>query len=766
MISNQDYIIQTQNFRITFFSPCLFRVETKNYTDEFTQVIINRDIHERFLIDVKVVKDGYEFITNKIKLVINHHGQVLSITLIEENKTLYEFKNGNLKGTARTLDWVDGEVLLEDGIISKNGVAILDDSKSLLVINNQLFSRKDCKDLYYFAYGKNYRQAIKAFYKLSGDVPLIPRYALGNWWSRYHAYSDQEYQNLILKFEKNEIPLSVSVIDMDWHYVDIAKQFYNKDVDLSNHDYYDGWTGYTWNKELFPNYKDFLNFLHHHNLKVTLNVHPACGVRDYEEMFDKMAKAMEIDPSSTHIIPFDITNPKFIENYLKVIHHSYEEDGVDFWWIDWQQGNKTSMKDLDPLWALNHYHYNDNNRLNHRPLILSRYSGAGSHRYPLGFSGDTYISWKCLKFQPYFTLTSANIGYVWWSHDIGGHMAGIKDNELYIRWLQLGVFSPINRLHSTSNAFTGKEPWKYITSIKQIAIYFLQFRKRLIPYLYSMNYQTYKNGRALVEPMYYSYSQKEAYMVKNQFMFGSELMVSPITSKANLITLKGNTKTFIPKGRWTDIFTNQIYEGEQVLNLYRDLSSIPVLAKEGAIIPLYKDGKTNNIDNNQDLEILVYRGNNEFELYEDDGESKKYNDGEFSIKKLIVQEDNDEVKFVIKKNNNFLCQMQFTRKLIISFKDICNAKIKVNKPYKEINNEYIQIEVEDINEDIIIELNHCEFLKNKEIKEAMIDLISTYQMDNDLKNEKFSPILANLNEKLDVAKSLSGPIEELKKLKY
>ena len=103
-----------------------------------------------------------------------------------------------------------------------------------------------------------------------------------------------------------------------------------------------------------------------------------------------------------------------------------------------------------------------------RPLILSRYAGLGSHRYPIGFSGDSIISWASLNFQPYFTSTSSNAGYTWWSHDIGGHQRGIKDDELALRWLQLGVFSPINRLHSTSNEFMGKEPWKYQSYIEII----------------------------------------------------------------------------------------------------------------------------------------------------------------------------------------------------------------------------------------------------------------------------------------------------------
>lgn len=114
---------------------------------------------------------------------------------------------------------------------------------------------------------------------------------------------------------------------------------------------------------------------------------------------------------------------------------------------------------LDPLWLLNHYHYQDSCKNAEGGVILSRYAGPGSHRYPVGFSGDTIISWNSLRFQPYFTATASNIGYSWWSHDIGGHMLGDYDEELQTRWLQFGVFSPITRLHSSRSPFNSKEPW-------------------------------------------------------------------------------------------------------------------------------------------------------------------------------------------------------------------------------------------------------------------------------------------------------------------
>ena len=374
------------------------------------------------------------------------------------------------------------------------------------------------------------------------------------------------------------------------------------------------------------------------------------------------------------------------------------------------------------------------------------------------------MTWDSLRFQPYFTSTASNIGYTWWSHDIGGHCCGYKDNELYIRWIQLGVFSPINRLHSTNDPFTGKEPWKQIQSVKDIAINYLQLRKRLIPYLYSMNYQTYSKGKALIEPLYYSIKNNNAYKFKNEFFFGSELLVSPITEKTNTITCLAGIKTYIPKGRWTDIFTNQIYEGEQVLSLYRSLSYIPVLARQGAIIPTYVDGITNNIDNNQDLEILVYRGNNSFDLYEDDGESKDYLKGKYSIKTIIVTEEDNKVTFTIKANSNKDYNTNYNRNLIISFKDIIKGNISCNVEYKIIDDNFIKIQVKDINSDIVIELNNAKYLKNIDKKEALINLISSYQMDNITRAEMFCNIINDINYNIKAPKHLLEPINEILKM--
>lgn len=261
-------------------------------------------------------------------------------------------------------------------------------------------------DVYFFGYGHDYLHCLKDFYHLCGRTPLLPRYALGNWWSRYYRYSEEEYKALMERFELERIPFSVAVIDMDWHLVDIDPQ------------YGSGWTGYTCNRELFPEPQRFLAWLHEKGLRVTLNVHPADGVRAFEDPYLTIAAEMGMDPEKGDAVEFDITDPNFLRAYFKFLHHPLEDEGVDFWWIDWQQGGVTKVPGLDPLWMLNHYHYLDSGKRGNRQITFSRYAGLGSHRYPVGFSGDTIVTWESLDFQPYFTANAANVGYGWWSHDI------------------------------------------------------------------------------------------------------------------------------------------------------------------------------------------------------------------------------------------------------------------------------------------------------------------------------------------------------------
>lgn len=673
-------IIQGEKYRFTVLTEEMIRLEyceDGQFEDRATQCVIDR----KFKVpEYQVIEneESLEIITDKIHLVYNKQKFTdygLSVQVrgnISVYHSIWHFgeEATDLRGTARTLDEADGAIELEHGIISRFGYGILDDSRSLVITEDGWVEprKEDCIDIYFLGYGHEYEHCLKDYYHLTGKTPLLPRYALGNWWSRFYRYNDQEYKALMTRFEKEEIPFSVSVIDMDWHLVDIDPK------------YGSGWTGYTWNKELFPDPKEFMTWLHDHGLKVTLNVHPAGGVQAHEEKYKEMAEAMGRDWEKEEPVNFDVTDQKFLKAYFEYLHHPNEEEGVDFWWLDWQQGGLSKIPGLDPLWMLNHYHYLDSGRRGKRRLTFSRYAGMGSHRYPVGFSGDTIISWESLAFQPYFTANASNVGYGWWSHDIGGHMKGYRDEELSTRWIQFGVFSPIMRLHSSNSAFTGKEPWNYNAVSENIMKRYLKLRHEMIPYLYTMNYHASYDGQPLIRPMYYlEPEQPEAYEVPNEYYFGTELVVCPITEPTDKAAGTACVKAWIPEGKWYDIFSGLKYDGGRMLELYRSLEDIPVLAKEGAIIPLTDLTEyTNSVENPKELAVKIVPGKkNAFILMEDTGDTCEDKEENWAQTKLEWINENEFIIHPANGNLDVIPKRRTWKMEFYGIADVDNLEVTV-----------------------------------------------------------------------------------------
>lgn len=590
---SQDNQISGENYRFTVITNKMIRMEYQadgQFEDGTTQAVVDRDFGDPTF-QLTKDQDGFavQIETDSFHLYYRG-GEFNGANLFIDTKYNYQTHyprwhfgdpdDKNLLGTARTLDGADGAVPLEPGIMSKNGFAILDDSNSMRQAGEQIENRPVAEiDLYGFAYGHDYQAALHDYYQLTGFPPLVPRFALGNWWSRFYPYTQKGYLELMQRFEAAGIPISVAVLDMNWHVTDIPAE------------YGSGWTGYTWNRKLFPKPEALLTTLHEQGKHVTLNVHPAAGIRPSEEQYPEVAKAVGIDPDSKQPVMFDLNNRKFVDAYFKLVHHPLEKQGVDFWWLDWQQGAARSKAQIDPLWSLNVLHYLDQvKRKQDQALILSRFAGPGSQRYPIGFSGDSIASWKSLQFQPYFTANATNIGYTWWSHDIGGHMQGTYDPELSLRWLQFGVFSPIMRLHSSDNPFMGKEPWMYDVETEQSMTAFMRLRAQLVPYLTTADVLTHEQGVPLIEPVYYRYPEaKEAYQFKNEYFFGSEMLVVPITAPSDSITGLASAEGYVPAGTWTDLFTHQQYTGPAVVKFYRNKAQYPVLVRSGGIVPLASD---------------------------------------------------------------------------------------------------------------------------------------------------------------------------------
>jgi len=659
-VANPEAIVLAKNVRFTVLTDRLLRLEySKNDSFEdrpsqafwyrqqpvpkFKKVITDDSMEiETDFLHLRYKPNRYGFTSRSLSIHLKQTGITWTYGMSQKE---------NLKGTARTLDGVASTTRLENGLLSKSGWTVVDDSDSLIFNESGWLEsrylkflgvsktlRNSSKDIYFFGYGNAYAACLQDFTAIAGKIPMIPRYILGNWWSRYWAYTQDELKALMEEFRSRDIPLSVCIVDMDWHITKTGNSS-------------DGWTGYTWNRELFPEPNRFIQWLHSQGLHTALNLHPARGVHPHEEQYKTMAKWMKVDPASKKPIPFDIADPHFMEGYFEILHHPYEspshsgrgargEGGVDFWWMDWQQGKKSRIPGLDPLWLINHLHFYDLGRDGRkRPFVFSRWGGLGNHRYPIGFSGDTHVRWQVLTYQPYFTATAANVGYSWWSHDIGGHMFKDGTPELYLRWVQFGVFSPIFRLHSTSRAELDRRPWGKPEKIYHAARDAMQLRHALIPYIYSIAWRAHQTGLSLVTPMYYgNMDEPAAFEAKGQYYFGSELIAAPITHPANPKTGLALKRVWLPAGDWYNFFTGQRFVGGQWHEITASLEDIPVFAKAGAIVPLAPKVGWGGIDNPTELDIHLFPGtDNTFDLYEDDGETTDYERGKYAITRFSLQ---------------------------------------------------------------------------------------------------------------------------------
>ena len=754
-------------WRLTVITPSLIRLEHGAFTDDATQTVICRNFGE---VPMKVWRDEGKLLLETACLSLQLDAsaplsEAVSIRGLGPCAFFWTWGRKplqNLKGTTSTLDEVNGACHLEDGLCSRDGFAMLDDSGTARLTPDGTFAKREsCIDLYFFGYGHDYTQCVRDYYRLTGVPQLLPAFVFGNWWSRYHAYTAEEYIRLMDRFEEKDVPLSVAIVDMDWHLTRAGKGYFE-----------DGWTGYTWNPELFPNEREFIQNLHDRDLKTALNLHPAMGVRPWDSQYEDMCRAVGQRAEEGRAVRFRALDPKFLKAYFEILHFPYERDGVDFWWMDWQQGTdwkpiegedwqETGLESITPLWLLNHTHYLASMREGKRGLIFSRYAGYGSQRYPIGFSGDTYITWESLDFQPYFTATASNVGYSWWSHDIGGHMGGIRDDELTVRWIQLGVFSPIFRLHSTDSPFLGREPWNYNLRAETVMTHFMRLRHRMFPYLYTMNRRTAQDLLPLVRPMYHvSPEAPEAYHVPNVYWFGSELVAAPVTHKADESDL-GRSRVWLPEGRWIDAMNGYVYRGGRTWDVYRPLEEMPLFVKAGGIVPLQAhENRSRRLGGSQAMEVLVAPGaDGAFTLYEDDGETLAYQRGEYALTRLSLNWEKDtQAVFCIAPVTGDLSQVPAVRSWRIMLRGFRMGT-------------QVTVEGQSADARYIMETNTCEVMLEQVRADTGVTLTLTHpdglmHDDGDLRNRILDRLMRAQGEQSAKARLLSkadAVIERLEK---
>ena len=608
--ANNSCVFKGNKYRITVLTERLVRLEYNekgifedhptalvwyrnfskpNFTFEETESTINIKTNY-FNLSYKKEK---HFAGSKLSPMAN-----LKISLTNTDRVWYynhpEAKNYSINNSLENLK------IKQKSLYSLDGFATIVDDSPIILEDGVFKKREDTEvDIYVFLYNNDFYYALNDYFMITGYPPLIPRYALGNWWKKADSYNDETLEKFIKKLKFNNIPISIITL-CDWQ---------------SNNDYY-------FNNN-FKNPIALVNLLKENNIKLGLSINYIDKFKKDTPLFLKLKNYLQVDKNGD--IPFNLFDPRTIDAYLKLIISPLDQIGVNFYSID-------NCKNLSNLIILKHYLYLNKNTMLNRPLISAYDSLVSSHRYPVLYSGLSTVSWDTLTKIAEFNIKASNLGLSFLNHDFGGSSGGIEDNELFTRFIQLGVFSPLLQLGSSGGKYYKREPWKWGLKTSIITSNYLNLRHRLIPYLYTEAYKYHKYGRPLIEPIYYRYKDMiDDSLYCHEYYFGSNFFISPILSKKDYIINRVIHKLFIPEGTWYGFITGKKYNGnKKYVGFYKD-EEYPIFVRAGSIIPMSLN-ELNDTSIPRKLELQIFPGDNgAYSIYEDDGVSNSYLNGDYTI---------------------------------------------------------------------------------------------------------------------------------------
>lgn len=526
--------------------------------------------------------------------------------------------DGNLLGTIKSLDELSvislncteiaNKTVHQEslhcawGLASRDGWSIIDDTGAPVMDANDFWSASvvdvDDTDWYGLFHGLDFKGALSEYVQIGGRIAMTPRYASGIYFTRWYDYDSRAAREVVLKYRARSIPLDVLILDMNWH---------TKNA----------WGGYTVDGRLWQHPGDAFGAIKQLGVHMGANLHDDDGIGNWEATFDGACAAMGLDPSKTSKINFTMVNSTYLYDALEDTTLALVEAyGIDFWWIDWQQGGTQggcTGLGMNPTIWLNHARATDAARRGQdaRAFVLARWGGLGNHRYQVGFSGDVaLVNWGNLAFQPYFTLTAANVGYSHWSHDLVGPGGGAGGEELYTRWVQWISWSAVFRSHdrgmSAGGCYSKNFPlvagdcpvvqvWDVQNMYYEVAVASMRTREELLPYIYTAVRDAFDTGVTLLRPMYYEFPTfsraygADATGAFAQYFFGSaDLFVAPVVVQSDATTM-ATTSVWLPPGQWYERDTAVVHtgaaDGSSVLTKAYPLNEVPVFVRAGAMIP-------------------------------------------------------------------------------------------------------------------------------------------------------------------------------------
>lgn len=693
-------IIQDGNTRFRVITPTLIRMEYSQngqFEDRPTQTVASRPLStssferrvengvlviETSAATLRYQRNSGAFSSDNLKIEL-----LLSEKIIEARPDWsFAPQPGNLGGWRRGLDNEKDPQLLHEGILSREGWYLLNDTNTALLTNTaagfEVRPPQDgsYQDGYLFAYGHNYVQGLTDLRTLTGAAPLLPKKALGVWFSKWWSYTDPEWRAEIEAFSTHKVPLDTVSIDTDWKRVhqQLGCTVLNAVITAPLDDAC-SWNGWDWNRDIFPDPNGFVSWIHEQGIDVGLNVHPSISGSDpaYPDTVAKTAGLMnddaelpctilQADPSSPCYI-FDWTQPEQLEAYFD-LHEPIEATGIDFWWLDWCcEGSRAQAPGLSADTWINAGYAKQHEDMGSRWPAFSRIGGSfqngfdgvdnnglgafAEHRYSIHFTGDTCSTWELMAAQAAMTAAEGNIGLPYVSHDIGSFLGepatdiecsnrtntGIHlPDDMYVRWIQFGTFQPINRLHSHHG---DRLPWEYPGKAETVASDFLRLRGQLVPTLYTLSREAHDTGLPMARALYLQWPKiEEAYTYSSQFTLGQDMLVATVASPGDpaLVNL------WIPPGEWVNLFTGEELVGPTEITRNVPLEEYAVFMRKGAILLMQPELPTSKHGQQDNLIINIWPGaDGDFQLYEDEGRGFAYRKGAYQWTQISIKTSNN-----------------------------------------------------------------------------------------------------------------------------
>ncbi len=605
-----------------------------------------------------------------------------------ENESLYglgSYQDGEMRLNGRKVSMIQkNRDDVVPFIISTNKFGILWENYSFSEFNDvkdsyYLWSNVADDINYFFIYGDNIDQIVSSYRQLTGKAPMYPKWAYGYMQSKQKYNTQDEVLSIVKGFRDRKFPLDLIV--QDWQYWPAGQ-----------------WGQKSFNRQNYPNPQKMMDEIHGMNAKVMISIWPDMGVGCPNN--DEMKKINGLLNDNTHL---NIMMPEARKLYWKQTNDSLFNYGIDGWWADCSEGydsdwtspylqlpaveaNTLCTTKLTDLYGSGRYintyalmHtkglYEGQRSINStkRVFILTRSAFAGLQKYGASYwTGDVSASWEDYRAQIPAGLNFCMTGIPYWTTDIAGYFIKHEPNwwfsrgvfekgqedkgflELYTRWFQFASFCPLFRAHG---ADFPREPWAmgtpesptYSTLLK-----FTNLRYRLMPYLYSLAWKVTNENYTIMRGLPFDFCDDQAtHNINNQYMFGSEFLVNPVTEPhyylPNNLNMEGavepdanttnqiKTETkairpvYLPKGTsWFDFWTGKNFEGGQTIEADASYETMPLFVKAGSILPMgpFIQYSTEKSD---PLEIRIYPGaNGEFSLYEDENDNYNYEKGIYS----------------------------------------------------------------------------------------------------------------------------------------